>query len=384
MFGVGNFGDELFSLHLVETAHRLGLAVPAITTSSERISRQTIALAFETATGSDACNFAIDSFRILRRMKRFDAVAIGGGGLFNDVFHPFSVLSYAWIASACVVNGKPLWIHGIEVGCIRSRYLRWLTQQVLGFAVEVSCRDAESVRRIYALNSRCQVCEQPDLAHGYLYRWFMEHPPVGESRALINSLRLHHFDPDRFGQLVSDLHSSHRMISIYDENTSYVHHPAYGLLRDEHIDPRMESVVQHVLDLIRRSETVASERLHVTMAALHSGCTVIPIVTVQKVRQLLMQMPAYQRVISLRPDWEARQPVELSESEAEELREKLSLQSQACLDRRLATDVSSHRPGLGSRFKAVVLLPIIVASVLIYKIRISLQSWPDDRNIQEL
>lgn len=369
VFGTGNFGDELFSLHLVETANRLGLPTPGILTHSVKVSKASIPYPFELGTGREPTNLLFDSLLLLCRARRFDAVAVGGGGLFNDVFGPYSVLSHSFVVAAFVAQGRPALLHGIEVAKIRSRFLRWITSQTLRLVNEVCVRDEESARRAKALCDACVPRVEPDLAHAYLHSWFREHALPQRNQALLNPLRLPRLDAERYARLVEDLSKRCSTVVIYDEDMSFLRHPASQAGRVLCFDPRAKSIVAAVLETIAESKIVAAERLHVTMAALHSPCEVIPIVATEKVDQLLRQFPVAKEQLRLRPT--EAPPLEASRYE---LCRQVAERSRLVLERRL-TGLHSP-PSLTRRLRATVLLPLLLLAMAIYKVRLLLlPSW---------
>ncbi len=162
MPGYGNLGDDLISALLVGHIRRRwpGAEVGIL---SGRLGNPFLSGGapgvrfFEEPRRSQRATYGPRKAAIKGFLADADLIMVGGGGLFQDAFSPFTIhhwMKYAYLGGAVHV---PVWAVGVGFGVLRTAFARWYLRQVLDRFAVIQLRDhgsAEVLKRL-GLLERC-------------------------------------------------------------------------------------------------------------------------------------------------------------------------------------------------------------------------------------
>ena len=121
-----------------------------------------------------------EMYRIAKGVQKVDAVAIGGGGLFNDI-HPKAFIKYVYYILISVIFSKKVFILGVSVGPLESFFLKKILRYALAKCEFVVFRDFPS-REFF-----CRGYVAPDMA---LYPFQNKTDLISQSGGSANNLLL--------------------------------------------------------------------------------------------------------------------------------------------------------------------------------------------------
>lgn len=108
-------------------------------------------------------NFLKSDFRgIWRALKSAQAVIIGGGGLFQDIYNFNFIPFFSIIVIIAAYLRKRIIWYAVGIGPFKRRIARWLCRLAANRAHYISVRDPLSQKRLLELNVQQKICIAPD------------------------------------------------------------------------------------------------------------------------------------------------------------------------------------------------------------------------------
>ena len=267
--GSSNLGDELIAEQVARMIDEAG-GEPSLVTISE--ASRTDALHQIRHAG------ALDTFGLLRELRRHDGVLFGGGGLIQDETGPLNLPFHLTRLGVARLLRRPWAAIGLGVGDVRRRSGRLLVRTIARNPVAGSVRDEDSANRLLALTgTRPELGIDPVLAQ----------PPrnVVATDHLVVSLRPMNSPSQRrlagqpgpapsqiqtWAKAIDDIASTAglgvRFVTWDDEHDHAIHEAAAAQLRTpaEIVRPKAADVI----DLMGSGQLVISMRYHGAVAAV--------------------------------------------------------------------------------------------------------------------
>ncbi|RJQ51134.1 MAG: hypothetical protein C4526_10760 [Nitrospiraceae bacterium] len=167
-FGAGNIGDEaiLLSEVLAIRERVKGSRFFILSFNRERTKRLTENISeVDRIIGFNSKDkfFRSDFKGLLSAFKNADAVIIGGGGIFQDIYNYYPIPFFSAMALMARLFRKQLVFHSVGIGPIQSSFSRILCRMAADSAQMISVRDAESkeLLREIGVKKEIQVTADP-------------------------------------------------------------------------------------------------------------------------------------------------------------------------------------------------------------------------------
>jgi polysaccharide pyruvyl transferase WcaK-like protein len=290
-FGVNNFGDELFTNIIPSSLGKLEGDSIILCTHNKNISTinaRNIDVFFQSIW------MPISILGRLKEINKIDFALVGGGGLINDVYTPYSIYNlFALLATLKLLN-KNYAFHGLEIGTVKSRFLRYLSKLLLKEAQFVHVRDNKSYERLKNLEIGHLILGT-DLTHAFLRRTFFLEPSKVNTKkiAVVNSQHAHIFFVEDFKSVLLDLYSQgyHILFTLVGESAiqevrSFIEKNNLQALY-ENCDFVNPASVDENIAIMRNADLYVTEKYHYTLSAFHSNKPVYVLLCVTKVKEFI-------------------------------------------------------------------------------------------------
>jgi polysaccharide pyruvyl transferase CsaB len=165
-YGAGNIGDEAIlqsMLSSFQLQNDLEIDIVSFNPAkTARMVKQFSCVKNIVRIGSKF-NFLKSDFRgIWRSLKNAQAVIIGGGGLFQDIYNFNFIPFFSIIVIIAAYLRKRINWYAVGIGPFKRRIARWLCRQAANRAHYISVRDPLSQKRLSELNIQQKIFIAPD------------------------------------------------------------------------------------------------------------------------------------------------------------------------------------------------------------------------------
>lgn len=371
-FGTGNFGDELFTELICSRIDELGLPKPIVHTRSKEVTRTSVRPEVTPTFGFFLSKKGVKNVGgNYRLVGESDAMIVGGGGLFNETFSRWGMLNYLTVFMTALSRSKPLVFHGIEVGTVKSPFLRRMITWVSNASSDFAVRDPLSAETLKSWGVTRPISIEPDLSHWYLREWFDRHPgQTVPKRAFVNLQTSARRFPEKVRPVIEELLSQGYTIDAVPCSPSETEfYASFGneAIRIHQPAASDRSIIEEVLTLISQAEIVLAERLHYVIAGYHSPARLVPVVSTRKVADVLDLLGFMGERVWIRterqslPDSSRTSMAGVKEGETE------SATSKRLLDARLLNP--PPKPPKGVQMGAALRLPLLLGYIAFYGIQ---------------
>ncbi len=287
LFGVANFGDELFSKVISEELKDRGYDDLFVFTYDDSITKKNVTGKY---TVFPAFSFYSSTIlKNIRTMRKIDLTLIGGGGLFNQVFFFQTIPNYSAPALLALLFGKQYAIHGIEIGSIKSPFLKSLTQFVFKNASYVMYRDQKSFDRALAKTENHFIGK--DLSHSFLNRYFGKSRISIENGLLVINLQhaLKYKEEEVLGLIdqLKDRVGSIKIVVVSKEEAVDATVFASKIAFSSAISVDYFEDIDTNLSVLASADILITEKFHFTLAGFHSQKEQYVISRTTKVREFV-------------------------------------------------------------------------------------------------
>lgn len=291
LFGVGNFGDELFSFIISDEIMKDRKNTIYISTHNPHKTRLNVKVPFSYFPAFSY--YSPNIFRNINTMRKIDYTLIGGGGLFNQVFFFQTIPNYAAPALLALLFNKQYAMHGIEVGSIKSPFLKKLTQFVFDHASFVMYRDQKSFDTTGA--GLPEHFLGVDLSHSYFNAYFKYHTIQTIPGLLVMNLQTAFtFNREVLESLLKTLiHrvTAIKMLVVTQGEKKYAEEflKSFEWLDQSIITIICSEIIEENMAELAAAEILITEKFHFTIAGLHSGKEQYVFAISSKVKYLLKE-----------------------------------------------------------------------------------------------
>jgi len=165
-FGAGNIGDEAIlqaMLSFLKSQQELEFDIVSFNpTKTARLTAGFSSVKKIIKIGSKLSFLRSDFRGIYKSLKDSDAIIIGGGGLFQDIYNFYFIPFFTLIVIAATHLRKRILLYAIGIGPFKRKIAQWLCRMAANRAEYISVRDTLSRERLQELKIRQEVHLAPD------------------------------------------------------------------------------------------------------------------------------------------------------------------------------------------------------------------------------